>query len=394
MNGIREFRRDDIGRVARLWMKVFRARSRPASPALQEYFRDIFFDNPWRGEGLPSLVYEDGERQIVGFLGVIPRRMRFRGESLRVAVATQLMVDESRCPAYAAARMLRRFLAGPQDLSLSDGANPAGEKLWRACGGEVAVLHSLQWTRVLRPAQHLRARLRQRPRLALAALPAWPLAWSVDACLERSGLSRWRPAPSAEAAALEEGTLDEHVLLQGIAQPCVRRALMPEYSAESLRWLLRHAADKRNHGRLRSAALRRPGGALAGWYLYYLERGGVAQVLQFGAMPGLAPAVIDRLLGRAFDEGAVAITGGVEPRFVKELSVARCGIAVPGCYTVLVHARREDIAQAVHGGDALLTRLEGEWWARFSDAEWSAQADAPAGAAPTDMSGPQLKAVH
>lgn len=393
MNGIREFRRDDIGRVAELWMQAFRGQPRAASPALQDYFRDILFDNPWHDTGLPSLVYEDQARHVVGFLGVIPRRMQFRGESLRVAVATQLMVDEKRCPAYAAAKLLRRFLAGPQDLSLSDGANDAGGKLWRACGGEAAVLQSFNWTRVLRPAQYLRLRLRQRPRLARAATPLWPLAWGMDACLEGSGLNRWRPEPP-ERGLLEE-PLNEANLLECLDRLGCRRSLKPEYTASSLRWLLRRAADKQNHGELKAAVLRGAGSA-AGWYLYYLRPGGLAQVLQFGARANVSAAVINHLFHRAWAEGAVAITGGMEPQHAAELALARCSFSLPG-YGVLLHSRRPDIAHAIHGGDAFLSRLEGEWWARFSDAQWS-QPEPPAGPSSHGMRGmsrqPQLHAAH
>jgi hypothetical protein len=395
MNGIREFQRDDIGRVTELWMKVFRNQARPASAELQDYFRDIFFDSPWRADGLPALVYED-ERRIVGFLGVIPRRMQFRGQSIRVAVATQLMVDESISPAYAAAKLLRRFLAGPQDLSLSDGANDAGGKLWRACGGEAAVLQSFNWTRVLRPAQYFQAKLRQRRRLAAVSTPIWPLAWALDAGLDLSGLGRGlgvTPPPSDELAV---EPLTEATMMQCLAQLGGRRSLMPEYNDESLRWLLRRAADKQNHGELRTALLRRRDGAIAGWYLYYLRAGGMAQVLQFGARPDQASAVINQLFHRAWSEGATAVTGGMDPRYAAELAAARCGFSLPG-YGVLMHSRRPELGQAIHAGDAFLSRLEGEWWARFSDAIWSVQDKPPGGPArelPRSLRPPQFTIAH
>jgi hypothetical protein len=38
---------------------------------------------------------------------------------------------------------------------------------------------------------------------------------------------------------------------------------------------------------------------------------------------------------------------------------------------VLAQSRNPAILQAVQLGDAFLSRLEGEWWARFSDPDWN-----------------------
>ena len=168
MDGIRAFRREDIAQVAALWLRVFRRQAGVPCGALQDYFREILLEAPWRDPALPSLVYEEGGLGIVGFLGVLPRTMLFEGRPIRVAVPTQLMAD-SRARNYPAVKLMRRFLDGPQDLSFSDGANDLAEKLWCSCGGVAAGLHNLKWTRVLRPAQHLKARL--------AARAGWRYAW-------------------------------------------------------------------------------------------------------------------------------------------------------------------------------------------------------------------------
>src|SRR6185436_8866345 len=106
MDGIRAFRREDIPEVARLWLRVFRRRAEGVSTPLQDYFREIFFDGPWRDPELPSLVYEEGAMGIVGFLGVIPRTMIFEQQPIRVAVPCQLMADE-RARTYPATKLMR-----------------------------------------------------------------------------------------------------------------------------------------------------------------------------------------------------------------------------------------------------------------------------------------------
>jgi len=64
--------------------------------------------------------------------------------------------------------------------------------------------------------------------------------------------------------------------------------------------------------------------------------------------------------------GAVGVSGKLEFRYAKELAKARCGFVWPG-YGTVVHSRNPELLNAIAHGDAFLSRLEGEWWARFSD---------------------------
>ncbi len=370
MSGVREFRRQDIVEVAALWLKVFRRRDGPASKPLLDYFEELFFGGPWRDESLPSLVYEKRGRGIVGFIGVLPRAMMFGKRPIKVAVATQLLVDRD---AYAAAQLMRKFLSGKQDLSLSDGANENSERLWQAAGGSVALLYSLDWIRVLRPSQYVMTRLKRRDRLMPLAKVLWPFCQAADAAVVRSRLGRyWLPEVADTVA--EEDPADETLLW------CIRhlsgdRALQPEYDLDSFRWLLRKASEKQMHGALRKGVVRDTNGEIAGWYLYYLKKGDIGQVLQLGGKPKAIRKVLDRLFYQAWRQGAVAISGELEPRFVRELAASRCRFGQSG-YSVLVQARNRDLLHAIFRGDAFLSRLEGEWWARFSDQEWSLEVPA------------------
>jgi hypothetical protein len=376
MDAIRAFRREDIAQVASLWLRVFRQCAHGASTPLQQYFREIFFDSPWSDPGLPSLVYEEGSRGIVGFLGVVPRRMTFRGRPVRVAVATQLMVDE-RARTYPASKLMRRFLEGEQDLSFSDGANDQSEKLWCACGGSIALLHGLKWTRILRPAQYMRVQFKER---AGSRGDAWlsellrPACHALDTLAAWTGPgSRWLPGASR---LLIEDEPDDQTLLWCVEHLAGERALQPDYSLDAFRWLLARAAEKKMYGALRRAVVREPNGDIAGWYLYYFRRGAVSEVLQFGARRKRGAEVLNCLFYEARARGAVAISGGFEPRFAKELTAGRCQFSWPGC-AVVVQSRNREIMDAVHQGDAHLSRLEGEWWARFSDAGWAPDEPGP-----------------
>ena len=105
MDRIRPLRAEDIPEVAALWLKVFRRKKVSAPEALCAYFHEMFFETPWRNLLLPSLVCTAGAR-IVGFLGVLPRAMTFRGAPIRVAVATQLMIDEEARGLYPGVRLM------------------------------------------------------------------------------------------------------------------------------------------------------------------------------------------------------------------------------------------------------------------------------------------------
>jgi hypothetical protein len=369
MGGVREFHKGDIPAVADLWLRVFRGHEGSSSKALLDYFEEIFFKAPWHDNSLPSLVYEEDPHGIVGFLGVIPRRMTFHNQPIKVAVATQLAEDDNGRSVYAAVKLVKRFFAGPQDLSFSDGANEASERLWQASGGHVALLYSLDWTRVLRPAQYARVQLEPRKPLVPFAKMLPPICFIFDALVLRSRLgSYWQPEASDSASEEEPG---DEALLSCVEQFSADRGLQPEYDLPSFRWLLKQAEGKQMYGKLRRRIVREAGGEVAGWYLYYVKPGEVSEVLQFGGRPKSIRRVLSDLFADAWGHGAVAVSGEMEPRFAKELGKERCGFAWTG--GVLAQSRRPDIMQTIQLGDAFLSRLEGEWWARFSDPDWTSK---------------------
>jgi len=294
--------------------------------------------------------------------------MTFDKRPIKVAVATQVMVDEDACPAYAAVNLIRKFFAGEQDLSYSDGANDAAQNLWKAAGGNVALLNTLAWIRVLRPTQYAITLLKRRERWTSVARALWPVCQAIDAAFARTETGRhW--LPEVTDTTVEDGPAEE-ILLRCIRQFGGNRALQPEYEPDRFRWLLKKASEKRMHGELRKSVVRNAIGEIVGWYLYYVKRGGIGQVLQFGGNPKCIRKVLNQLFYQAWEQGAVAVSGRLEPQFATELVQSRCGFIWPG-YAVLVQSRNREILNAIYQGDTFLSRLEGEWWARFSDPEWS-----------------------
>jgi len=364
MISVRNFTGKDVRQVSRLWLRVFwPAKANTEPPGLEKYLEEVFLQNPWRANHLSSLVCEDREGAIVGFIGVLPRRMRFHGEPLTVAVASQLMIDPDKPSPLASVSLLRHFFNGPQDLSFSDGANQRALKMWEAGGGSAALLYSAEWTRVLRPAGYAAQLWERRRASGFLSRAIRPFGRVVDLAASKLSQSPYRVFKPVQTRV--EEVVDAGVLLDCIRKFSARRALQPEYDLNSFNWLLSKASEQKKHGHLQSALVKGAGGELLGWYVYYVRRGGIAQVLQVGGEPRHINRVLERLFYCTHQKGAVAVSGQLEPAFVHALAGAHCNFAWSS--GVIIQSRNERLMNAIHRGDAFLSRFEGEWWMRFCD---------------------------
>jgi hypothetical protein len=332
MHRIRALTADDIPQVARLYQRTFGGGAPFPLEPLERYFHEVFFGNPWSDRTLPSLVYEIDQRAIVGFLGVIPRRFNLKGRSIKVAVSAQFMVDQSSRTLLAAPQLLQRYFAGAQELSFTDGGNDSSRRTWKALGGLEVPVYSLCWTRQL----HLPRDGREDP---------------------GEGCSMERPN-----AGLTEDELEIPTILHNLPRVASTALLRVEYDQRLLQWLFHLAAQKRKHGALRKRVLRKAE-RVEGWYVYYLNIGGTSQVLQLMAAPRSFPAVLAGLFESARREGSTAIAGRLEPQHLHDLSRAGCQFSAGSA--VLAHAGDSRLLEPIYTGDAMLSRLDGEWWNRF-----------------------------
>jgi hypothetical protein len=271
------------------------------------------------------------------------------------------MVDPDHRHSLAVLQLAKACLSGPQDLTLADGANDLGRRAWSGIGGTVPLLYGLHWTRPLRPARYLLSLLEARAALAPAlAVAAGPLGAAADTLASRIPSNRF----FRERDGLVEEALDSDCVLEHLPEVLRGYALQPAYDARSLGWLLAQAARKRRHGTLRARLVRDAKRRFLGWYLYYLRAGAAGEVLQIAAQNRSFDAVLRCLLADAWRQGATAVRGRLEPRFIQELSARHCWLRVDGTWTV-VHSRRPEILATFERGDAFLSRLDGEWILRF-----------------------------
>jgi len=360
MATIRVLAEDDVPAVAAVFARVYPEHGWNSQAACESYFREMLFDSPWRDPELPSWVAEEDGR-VAGFQVVIPRPMQFQGRPIRVAVSCQFMVDPDRRHSLVALQLAKACLSGPQDLTLADGSSARARRMWIGMGGTVPPLYSLHWTRPLRPARYALSLLEERRGFSLPlALAGRPLGALADVLAARLRANRFL----GEETDLAEDTLDPATMLAHLPDILRGCALQPVYDARSLTWLLEQTALKTRHGKLRARAVRDGKRRLIGWYLYYVLKGGVSEVIQIAALGGSFDRVLERLLADAWRQGAAAVRGRVDPRYVQELSDRHCWFRWDSTWT-LVHSRHPELMAAIHRGDAFLSRLEGEWWLRF-----------------------------
>jgi hypothetical protein len=334
--------------IVALRRQVFHHSERPVDADLQAYLRRVFLENPWRSPEVWSLVYEDPHGRVGGFLGVVPRVMMLRGEPLRVAVATQLMVAV-RHRGLVGLRLVRAYRDGPYDLCLSDAANDAARRLWLSVGGDVASVWGYGWERVLRPLAH---RVAGRTGSTLAR----SLGAAAAMLLRRPG---WRDGPA-------RGTvepLDAARMAEAAPRLLQEYALRPRYEDGSLVWLLAQLAEKRQFGTL-EGALVRDGNVVTGWFVYCLAPSGSAEVVQLVARAADRERLLAHVSHHAWRHGAHTLTGRLSPDWLPALAAGHCSLRADApC--VLFGSTRFDVLRAMERGDVFLSRADGEWWLSF-----------------------------
>lgn len=363
MSPIRAFRQLDCQQVSDLRWRAFGCGEAPAPAAVADYFREIFLDGPWCDPASPSLVMEEKDGAIVGFLGILTRPMLFRGSEIKVATSSQWMVGPKAGP-MPGLELINRLFRGSHDLLLADDANDKSRAVWERFGGHTSHLFSLRWLRILRPAGFFASMASTGNTDGSPHEFLKGIGRGIDTLLGRLGVG----SLSEESATLTREPLDAARLLECYSAQESSMQLRPLYEARSLSWLLDRAKEKVCFGSFKGTMLRDRDRRPAGWYGYYVHPGTTAQVLTMGACGHRMNAVLDHLFQDTWREGAVAVSGRMEPAYLTELSDKLCVFKREFGWT-LVYAKRPEILQAIDCGEGSLSRLDGEWWMRFPELE-------------------------
>jgi hypothetical protein len=358
MPGIRPFVEKDVAVVADLVWKVLHEQEGTSPASLKAYFDRLFLHHPWWDEGIVSRVYEDATGKVIGFFGAIPRRMVIQGKQVRLAFGSNFVVDPGNRASMVAIQLVRAFMKGTQDISITDSANENSRQLLRSLGFNVAPIYSLLWARPLRPslyALHGLARLKKNSSLARAASVARPACRLLDGTAAKLAFSPFRQvAPTTTG---EELSVEMHLHCLSSIPP--RQLLLPEYDSGSLAWLRKFVSDNKAYGEVRSIVVRDQG-LVIGWFIYYVVPGGVGEVLQVGAVSPSIGKVLDHLFYDAWKNQLIGLHGRLEPQFMQELTMRSCFFLRNGSWT-LVNSAKPELLSVIQSGSCFFSRLDGEW---------------------------------
>jgi hypothetical protein len=350
---IRPVEHDDLGQVVSLYERAMRSGRPQAPPGLAGYFERTLLDHPWADAEVPSLVFEDDEGHILGFMGSHVRRLVLDGRPIRMGCGGQLVSDPDQRSQAIGAMLLRRYLAGPQELTITDGATQVVRDMWVRLGGHTLHLASVGWTRLLRPSRAAGDHWLDR-----GGHDRWQgIARPVLSALDAATTPIMRPSPAPEAVESEE--LTPQALIGHQEEVFGDARLRVAYDEAYVEWLFREMEAVRTRGRLDRRLLRQDG-QLLGWYVVYQQPRGFSQVMQVAATKGSIDTVLDYLLADTWRSGAVALEGRLEPALYESLSRRRC--LLRRGTLALYHSRDPEVVAAVSVGESGLTRLDGEWW--------------------------------
>lgn len=364
--GLRPFVSDDIAPVADLIWRVLHGHQEPAPASLHNHLQELFLSNPWMDDGIVSRVFQDSSSgKIIGFFGAVPRRMSLQGRRIRLAFGSNFVVDPGNRASMIALQLVKAFMKGPQDVSITDSANDMSRPLLRSLGFSVIPIYSLQWARPLRPAQYavqMFNRMKKRRTTILGSL-AQPFCRLADAMAVRMPFS-----PLRQTTPVDDQELDNEALLQCLTTIPGKQGLLPEYDISSLNWVLDFIARRKVLEPIRKAAVRDGSGKIVGWYVYTIPvKGGIGEVMQIGSQSPSVGMVLDHLFSDAWKHGLSALHGRMEPQFMQELTSRSCLFFRHGSWT-LVQSTQPDLLSLLQSGTAFFSRLDGEWCFRHGGA--------------------------
>ncbi|SEE50415.1 hypothetical protein SAMN05519104_6327 [Rhizobiales bacterium GAS188] len=362
---IRPFEPSDLPEVAIMFLKAFRGRTAAAPTSLIEHMRDVYFGHPAYDRRMGSLVHLRLDGAIDGFIGAFPQPLMLSGRALRGVVTGGFMVDDPAANPITGARLVRRLLNGPQDVTITDTANRRSLDFQRVLGCETLDLQSLQWTKILEPASYVLSLLDVRTG-RLPMMPLRPLARLLDRV--RVEKAQYHPIQA------RSGWRDADIDVESFASIFERFAgefdLRPSWTRSELLWLLDQASRKTKFGSLFIRGVQRCTGETVGAYLYFGRRRSEAMTLQIAARPEAAEVVLESLFAHAAAMGCTVVRGTAQPFLMPGL-FRNDRIVFRHASGTHLHARDADLLRIIRSGRVLVGGLVGEGWTRLVSDEFA-----------------------
>jgi hypothetical protein len=358
MSTLRVMTPEDIPVAAALFQKTFRDPRAKAPASLERVLHELLFEHPEADPELPSRVFLGSDGAVAGFMGTLPLRMSYRGRKVRAAVPTSLSIDDPKRDRMAGLQLVRAFLSGPQDLSISEPISLAAQGMWEKLGGVCVPSESMEWLRIFRPCSlPLAQKGNSQPLRAAKAF-----ARMLDRAAVKIAPGYLAPAIAARAVTRDAEATDGE-LFAAIADFKQTYALHPDWPDRSLKWMLAHAGQNATRGPVHRRIVFDAGDKKLGCYLYQGKPGGIAWTMQILAQPNAAGTVIDSMFAHAWKLGTVAIKGRTELRLLEPLMQRRCLFFRR--HSAVAHSRDPELIAAVKAGEGITSGFATEAWLRL-----------------------------
>ena len=348
---------DDLPEVIKIHNEIYFPKERRVSQGLLDYYKTVFFQTPWHNDDISSLVFRNKHDEIIGFAGVIARQMHYRGKIINVAVPHRLMVSPSRGEAFAAPRLIRHVLSGPQDLSLADSANDGGRKVWEGAGGKIAVLYSMDWIRPIQPFAYGAVLFSQKMnRFGLKSLTR--VGQLVDALGPAGFLNK----------NISEGEFTTHEAGDDQTFDCMTKLskgyeLSPRYGRKDWKWLIRFQRNNEHRGSFKSFVVSANKNRTIGAFAFYVKNNKQGEVMFLLAHQKARNQVFRCLLNEARKQDLVSLSGKMDPQFFDCYTKNRC-LLIHNHNWGAFHTKNEELANSIYRGEAFISNMEGEMWLR------------------------------
>lgn len=354
MSEIRALAPDEIDQIAELYRFVDNSDWRIPPPEVPAWLRRTLFEDPWADPEIPTLVHVEDSGRITAFIASHVRRMRFDDSTIRLAAGGPLIVHPDARSRAIGPRLWRQYLDGPQELTVTDGASDEMRQIFELIGGQMMHPSSIAWACVFAPFSFMASRwLHFHPRAKAASAPVWA---GLDRVTSRTVPYFRRP----DGATTTTEPLTPSLMLEHL--PALTRSLrlFPDYDEPYLNWLFAELHHNRTWGAPVPRLVRDQSGRVLGWYVYFLLPGEGCQVVHVAARARHAGDLLDALFADVAARGGAGAQGRVEPALLA--SLAGRGALFRYSPRSLVHSSKPELLSALAGGQALLTRLEGDWW--------------------------------
>ncbi len=357
MSKIRPFTEKDAPVVAEMIADSFEFAEELDSIFIAKALEEVVFQNPWADESMPSLVYEHTDGTVRGFMGVSPRTMEFKGEQIRVGILHNFVVEPGIHAAIAGTKLIRSMFDGPQDLVISGSSGDASKFFTKKTGGVTGYLYSFGWKLQIRPLQSGLNYLGSRWKTSGLPRILKPAAKTGDLLIRN--LIGFPVRPRRPSGRMFQLTAGEVVKYQ--REFSKDRLLKPDYTPETFKWVIDTAGKARQLGEIQMIGVSNERGNFAGWFIYYLKKGGRCEVLQIQSKNGKEQIVLDFLIYHAWKRGGAELVGRIEPGFMRALSNT-WSLVVPGRMWMLLFSQNPEISSAICRGEAFISRLEDDLW--------------------------------